>query len=338
MRSYFLPNERCAQWLNRLSGRFNLFTPVKIGSAVHWQRFDQNKFEFSALALKEVRAAEPIKPFLFSPRERVATIPEPLKEPVDKTPALLFGVKGCDLRGLAAHQKMFLVGEFVDPFYKKRLENTVIVAADCPEPKDSCFCNLVGLKPYPVDGADLALTVLDEGWVIEVFSERGVKLVEGEDWRAADESQLEKRKRQREAAEGILQQVNPTPLNLNLPRAIAERTNDEKFWSEAAKDCVECFGCLMTCPTCFCFLLYDQTKNSEVERSKVWDACYLAMYARVGGGANPRAEFLKRFVNRFHCKFMHAKNQQGFYFCSGCGRCFTSCMGKIDIRKILGQL
>ncbi|MGQ9678700.1 MAG: 4Fe-4S dicluster domain-containing protein, partial [bacterium] len=330
--------DRCAQWLNRLSGRFDLFIPVKIGSAVHWHRFDQNKFEFSAPALREIRAAEPIKPFFFSPRERVAAFPEPIGEPTAETATLLFGVKSCDLRGLSVHKNVFLDSEFEDPFYKKRLENTIIVAADCPEPKDSCFCNLVGLKPYAVDGADLALTVLDGGWVIEVFSEKGMKLVEGEDWRAAEESQLEKRNRQRDAAEGILQRVNPTPLNPNLPKAIAERTDDEKFWTAAATDCVECFGCLTTCPTCFCFLLYDQAKNSQVERIKVWDVCYLAMYARVGGGANPRAEFVKRFINRFHCKFMHAKNQHGFYFCSGCGRCFTSCMGKIDIRRILGRL
>ncbi len=338
MAIYFLPNERRVNWLARLAGGYNLFIPVKAGNGVHWQRFDKEKVDLDSLALKEIRAAEPIKSFLFSPRERVALFPEPLEEPADGNPALLLGVKGCDLRGLAVHQKMFLEGEFADPFYSKRVKETVLIAADCPEPKDSCFCNLVGLKPYAVDGVDLVLSVIDEGWLVEVVSERGAKLIEGENWQPAAERQINKRDGQRQQAEGVLQQRNPKPLNPNLPQVIAERTNDEKFWAEAAKDCVECFGCLMTCPTCFCFLLYDQAKGDKVERTKVWDACYMAMYARVGGGANPRAKFLKRFINRFHCKFMHGKNQHGFYFCSGCGRCFTACMGKIDIRDILGRL
>lgn len=335
---YFLPNQKRVNWLARLAGGHNLFIPVKAGNGVHWQRFDNEKFDLDTLALKEIRAAEPIKSFLFSPRERVALFPEPLEEPADGKRALLFGVKGCDLRGLAVHQKMFLDGEFADPFYSKRVKETVLIAADCPEPKDSCFCNLVGLKPYAVEGVDLVLSVIDDGWLVEVLSERGAKLIEGENWQPASEKQINRRDAQRQQAEGVLQQRNPKPLNPNLPQVIAERTKDEKFWAEAAKECVECFGCLMTCPTCFCFLLYDQAKGDKVERTKVWDACYMAMYARVGGGANPRATFLKRFINRFHCKFMHGKNQHGFYFCSGCGRCFTACMGKIDIRNILGRL
>jgi ferredoxin len=73
-------------------------------------------------------------------------------------------------------------------------------------------------------------------------------------------------------------------------------------------------------------------------RHKVWDACYYAAYARVGGGMNARPEFWKRFRNRFHCKFMNFPNEYGFNACSGCGRCFSVCMGKIDIRKILEKI
>ena len=64
----------------------------------------------------------------------------------------------------------------------------------------------------------------------------------------------------------------------------------------------------------------------------------MAAYARVGGGANPRAEFLKRFANRFLCKFSDFKFDHGMFACSGCGRCFKACMGKIDIRVVLGEL
>lgn len=339
MSIYFLPREKWATWLSRLAEEFNLFLPVTVNEKVHWSKFKAGEFKLDNLALKRIRSAEPIKAFLFSPRERVAGFPEPV-EPVSSGQALLFGVKGCDLRGLPVHQKMFLEGEFADPFYAERLKNTVLVAADCPAPESSCFCNLVGIKPYVSEGVDLSLTVLGDGWLIEVLSERGKALIDNEKvgFQPADEKNRAEREAQREAASKILNEQNPKMWNANLPGAIAEKTPDQSFWAEAAKDCVECFGCLMTCPTCFCFLLYDQAKGDKVERTKVWDACYIAMYARVGGGANPRAKFLQRFINRFHCKFMHFKNQHGFYACSGCGRCFTACMGKIDIRNMLGQL
>jgi Fe-S oxidoreductase len=84
--------------------------------------------------------------------------------------------------------------------------------------------------------------------------------------------------------------------------------------------------------------LYDQAKEQGLDRTRVWDACYEAAYARVGGGANPRAEFIRRFANRFDCKWKEFKRDHGMYACSGCGRCLKACMGKIDIRNVLGEL
>lgn len=340
LESYFLPNPRCAAWLARLAGGCNLFYPAEIKQGVHWQRLNPAEFNIEDLALRKIRAAEPIKPFLFSPREKVASFPQPVEPEGLEVRTLLFGVKGCDLRGIAVHKKMFLEGEFADPFFAQRLENIILVAADCPTPEKTCFCNLFGGKPFVTEGADLSLTVFDDGWLIEVLSERGAELMKMErnGFEKATTSLFAKREEQRQKAIQILMEQNPKEWNPNLPQAIADKSSDKKFFSEAARDCVECFGCLLTCPTCFCFLLYDQGNAERFERTKVWDFCYIPMYARVGGGANPRARFIERFINRFHCKFMNFKNQNGFYACSGCGRCFTTCMGRIDIRNILGQL
>ncbi|MEO0019554.1 MAG: 4Fe-4S dicluster domain-containing protein [candidate division WOR-3 bacterium] len=339
MDAYFLPNHRCSSWLASLAGRFNLFYPREVDEAVHWQRYDANDFNIEQLALRKIRAAEPIKPFFFSPRERVASFPEPVEPETKMKPTLLFGVKGCDLRGIAVHKRMFLEGEFADPFFAQRLNNTILLGADCPAPERTCFCNLLGLKPFLTEDVDLSLTVIDDGWLIEALSERGAELMQMENGlQKATDSQIAKREEQRQKAMRILKEQNPKDWNPNLAQAIADKTADKRFWIDAARDCVECFGCLLTCPTCFCFLLYDQGNAERFERSRVWDFCYLPMYARVGGGANPRARFIDRFINRFHCKFMHSKNQNGFYACSGCGRCFSTCMGRIDIRNILGQL
>lgn len=337
MATYFIAYRDCGGWISRLASRFNLYYPALLENRVHWQRYSPQDFQLERLALRPIRAAEPIKPFLFAPRERVASFPEPVSPELTDGPTLLFGVKGCDLRGIAVHKRMFLDGEFADPFYAQRLERTYLIGADCPVPEPTCFCNLLGLQPFLNQDVDLSLSVLDDGWLVEVISERGKELMDSS-FVPASSDQLSQRQAQRERALTVLKEQNPKEWNPNLPRAIEERTKDRGFWADAAAECVECFGCLVTCPTCFCFLLYDQGNAERFERTKVWDFCYIPMYARVGGGANPRPTFVQRFINRFHCKFMHAKNQYGFYACSGCGRCFTTCMGRIDIRKILGQL
>lgn len=306
---------------------------------VHWSRTAAEAIPDGpalAVALRRIRAAEPVKSFFFSPREQVATFPDKLDPPAAER-RVLFGLKGCDLLPLLVHEQMFLVGEFADPFYAERLKNTVLIAADCPSPEDSCFCNLVGRKPFAEDGADATVAVLDDVLVIEVLTARGAELLAGAGAKPATKEQLARRQEQREAAVKRLGQVNPAPWPADPVARLAKRGSEEGFWKKHASTCVECFGCLMTCPTCYCFLLYDKAKAQGVERTKVWDACYIPAYQRVGGGANPRAEFLKRFANRFQCKFQYFKEKHGFFACSGCGRCFRTCMGKIDLRKVISE-
>ncbi|MFO7650449.1 MAG: 4Fe-4S dicluster domain-containing protein [bacterium] len=342
MASTCLRKDQQANWLAKLSESFAVFVPVGTENHVHWQRHappgSPGTTQSPVPALEEIRAAEPVKAFLFSSRETVAGLPDPLTPgPAEKR--VLFGVKACDLAALAAQKKMFLEGEFADPFYKARLDNTVLVAADCPNPADSCFCSLVGGKPWAESGADLVVSVVDGDWLLEPLTKRGEELVmqSGAGLAPALDRQVARRDEQRKAAVQKLAEVNPTALPADLPARLHKRETDRAFYREHAASCVECFGCLMTCPTCYCFLLYDRAKEGGMERTKTWDACYLGAYQRVGGGANPRGEFLKRFSNRFECKFEHFKNANGFYACSGCGRCFKVCMGKIDIRKVLGS-
>lgn len=324
----------------RLAGDATVFFPAVVKDHVHWRRFDGGQGgDEPVWALDRIRAAEPVKSFFFSPRERVAALPEPV-ETAEPGRRILFGVKNCDLLPLRVHEKMYLEGEFRDPFYEARLKNTVLIAADCPKPEDSCFCNLVGRTSFATEGADLVLSTTDGGYLLEPLTETGEELIQlgGDAIQPANEVQAANRDEARKAAEATLRATNPRPWNAGLPAAIAAKTPDKDFWRKHAERCVECFGCLMTCPTCYCFLLYDKAQAGGMERTKVWDACYTAAFARVGGGANPRGEFLTRFINRFHCKFMHFKNAHGFYACSGCGRCFRVCMGKIDIRDVLGAM
>jgi ferredoxin len=341
---FVLPREALGQWLASLANRFNVFVPQVIGNRSHWHRYvlegETAGPDGVWAGLKSIRAAEPVKSFLFQPRHRVGSFPDRL-EPVEMRPQVLFGMKNCDLVPLTVHDRILGQGEFNDPFYTTRRQATYTVVADCPAPEESCFCNLLGYSPWAEKSADVALSEIEGGLFLEV-EDKGRELVAVSpglfrEVRDGDAS-LSKRAQARQAAADALKRTNPVPLKEKLAEAALAKERDLGFWTKHAQSCVECFGCLMGCPTCYCFLLYDQARDKGFDRTRTWDACYLAAYARVGGGANPRVEFAKRFANRFICKFHDFKTDHGMFSCSGCGRCFRACMGKIDLRKVLAEL
>jgi hypothetical protein len=368
---FFLARDKINQWAARLAEEHSVYFPATRENQVHFQRFSSSSsVDTTAWALNRIRAAEPLKAFLFSARETVALMPDSTGLPEKGRKQIIIGAKSCDLMPLQAHQQLFLEREFVDPFYQRRLAQTVFVSADCPAPESTCFCNLLGLSPYVETGSDINLTAMDDGYLVEPISAVGRELVFGRDkpFRPATDDEVKSREDLRRQAVTKLREINPKPWRKDLPDAI-DQMKEERFWREAGKDCVECYGCLMSCPTCFCYLLYDQApglsqtpkaqgegrneKNSEsdgadgadgsadvprFDRVKVWDACYYQGYARVGGGMNARPKLWERFRNRFHCKWMNCTRDWEFHSCSGCGRCYSACMGKIDIRKVLGSL
>jgi sulfhydrogenase subunit beta (sulfur reductase) len=341
---YLLAKSSVHQWLSKLLARYAVFVPIERENQTHWHRLEPGDLEAEpdiiTPAQRRIRASEPVKSFMFQPRQRVGSFPEPL-EPSEPALRVLLGIKNCDLIPLQVHDKILGEGDFKDPFYLAQRKNTLLVVADCPVPEPSCFCNLLGLTPFAQEGGDAKLSIVNGDWFLET-GRRGQELIDmAPDLFAglADYAmEITLRDEQRKAAVERLSVANPKPWNPNLPGAIAAKLGDAAFWNRHADTCVECFGCLMGCPTCYCFLLYDQAKKQGLDRTRVWDACYEAAYARVGGGANPRAEFIKRFANRFDCKWSQFKRDHGMYACSGCGRCLKACMGKIDIRNVLGEL
>lgn len=345
----FLNRFSFSQWLLKIRESYIVYLPEILEDKVHYNKisvddtFDKIASEVLIYqALEKIRVAEPLKGFFFNPRVKVGGLTKKTKLDIrhDTTPRLIIGAKSCDLRPLMVHQKMYLESDFGDSFYKTQFDRTVIIAADCPTPAETCFCNLLGLKPYPEKGADINLSVVSNGYVFEPVSKKGEEFLRNHNhlFQQASSENIEERDEKRKQAIAKLAQINPQQLHNELPKLIDEKT-ESNFWQEHADKCVECFGCLMVCPTCFCFLLYDAPEQKDTfERYKIWDACYYAAYARVGGGMQDRAEFWKRFRNRFHCKFMHFKNKYDFFACSGCGRCYSVCMGKIDIRKILEKV
>ena len=289
--------------------------------------------------LAPYRPVEPLKGLVFRPRESVGEL-DGTGLSGERGESIVLGVKNCDLSALRVHDYVLLQSEPVDPVYAEARKKTILVACDCMDARDVCFCPLVGEQPYAEKGYDLNLSPTSLGWIVEAGSERGEALLrEAADYLApADEAAVAERDRNRKELTGRLcRQVEERGLKCgaDLQKAVRD-TEESALWEDFAKDCVECGACNMVCCTCHCFLLADGVDaDNRPARVKQWDSCLYRNFARVAGGANPRKHRAERLYNRFDKKFNFFPPILGGYACDGCGRCVEACTGKIDIRDVL---
>lgn len=258
------------------------------------------------------------KYFLYSPSETV-------KEK-EKRERAVVGIKACDLRGMRFLTKVFKEGDFVDPFFR---DDVSMISADCTYSDETCFCTLLGDHPYPEseEGFDLNMSELEEGYLIEVGSDKGRELLERnqELLSNADPGQLEERDRMRGRVE---QEIAGERIE------IKGRTEPDEVRDEIRK-CVSCGACTNICPGCFCFLLQEK---KGFERVRFWDSCQYPGYARVAGGGNPHKVLDHRFMHRVRCKFEYSPRRYDSRGCFACGRCTSACIGGIDFKYVLQSL
>jgi ferredoxin len=231
-------------------------------------------------------------------------------------------------------------GEIKDPFYVGNRNKGTIISCDCSSPKETCFCTMLDLKPYPEEGFDLNLSKISEGLVVEVGSEEGKRLISNdrELFLEASAEQVKERDGNRAAT---LSEVKEQNRKFAVSKPYQELTKDKlgsPVWGRYSGRCLGCAACLSVCPTCHCFLLYDQKMDESFERVRVWDFCYHRGYARVAGGPNPRPTMSDRFKNKYIDKFDFSMANFGTYACTGCGRCVEACLANIDMRQVFKDL
>jgi len=303
------------------------------------------------LGLRTPRAPTSVKSFLFPVKERVAVYPsttyhwQPRQE--SDEPIVVAGLRACDVAAIRVLDSVFVQDDYVDPFYSLRREALRMVTVDCVAPAESCFCNLLGSKPYATDGFDVNLSPIAGGYVAEAGSGKGREMLVAvpDLFGEATPEQVAERDAARAASERRLAEQNAQwAVASGVEKVVAAAIEDD-CWLELAASCVECGSCSNVCPTCHCFQLYDQPSDDPAgpnERVKVWDSCVLASYARMAGvggmKATPRPELRQRFANRVLHKFAWFPQNMGFLGCVGCGRCIDACIGGGDLRQLLKDL
>lgn len=324
-------------FLGAIAEEMDLYVPKISGKHYVFKRYDPSAnvpVEFN-----NIRACTPAKEFLFPVRELAALYPQPL-EPSDIKPFAVFGLKECDLRSFEILDKVFAEAEFEDAFYVARREKMFIISSDCTEPAESCFCNVLGGKPYAQAGYDLNVSHVKDQFIIEAGSTKGESFIEKHSalFSKADEAVSAERDKIRTDTQNQLANINSGLKSDSRVNEIVESSYDSDVYDEEAKTCVECQACTRVCPTCHCFYLYDTKQEDYFAKMKMWDSCMRMSYAEVAGGANPRKILGDRLRHRFMHKFSYFLERYGIDMCVGCGRCVDAEAGEVDIRKVLRKL
>jgi len=329
--------KRLEPFLDTFAGQMELYVPKQVGDHYTFTKHDpsaQVGVEFN-----NIRTCTPVKEFLFPLRELAAVFPE-RAETNQVEPFAVFGLKECDLRSIEILDKVFREEDFKDPSYVDRREKMFIIAADCFDPGESCFCNAFDAKAYPTAGFDLNVSKVTGGFVIEAGSDKGRQFIEKQSqlFTEVPEAAMAEREQIRARTQQQLEANNAgLGFDASVKQAVLNGEESDVFDIEA-KRCIECQACTRICPTCHCFYLYDTTREDYFAKMKMWDSCMRTAYAEVAGGANPNRLIAERLKHRLMHKFVHFLDRYGMDMCVGCGRCVDADAGGIDIRQMLRTL
>ncbi len=247
-----------------------------------------------------------------------------------------FDIRACDLKAIDILDDVFLrKSKHPDPYYNALRENLFIVAVSCREPSDVCFCSYMDISPKPKKSFDILLTELEDGFLVEIGTEKGRELIEKIEHRKAKEEDI---KMAEEIEKDCIEKIKREVPTKKLPEILYENI-ESPYWNEIGKRCLACTSCTQLCPTCFCFdiVVKNDPINKTSERMRIYDSCFSPTFATVHK-FNIRHSIASRYRQWLMHKFTYWTEQFDEFGCVGCGRCITWCPAGIDITEEIRRL
>lgn len=327
-----LPKAAVQDWVRQVQRDHRVVGPVaKHGKFV----FDEIK-DPSALELDYPTSVLPPKKYLLPPREPLFEFKKngahKVEVKLETTPTVILGVHTCDLHAIHLLDKINNTG-YADQHYQSRRKHTLLVSIECLKPcMPGSFCKSMGTLSV-TEGYDLHLTDLGDAYAVDVGSEEGAKLLNGN--HAVFDAQPEDLGKMNRVMAGKWPKFSyrlefdvtelPDLLRLGFK---------SDLWEELGERCLACGMCTKVCPTCYCFDVQDEMNLTQDEgtRWRVWDSCQIDPFAVVAGGHNFRESRAHRQRHRFMRKGRYQAEAFGLIGCVGCGRCAEACL--VDITPV----
>jgi formate hydrogenlyase subunit 6/NADH:ubiquinone oxidoreductase subunit I len=245
------------------------------------------------------------------------------------------GVHPCDLSALAMLDDAY-AEEPAEACWPAARAQARVIGVDC-QPDEYCFC--YGMDScYGREAADLFLTPIERGYLVEVLTEAGEEMLRLSDVEeATDEDHQQADDFRREKAHNVTASIKATPAEF---ADILEEDDFGDLWREISERCYSCGSCNTTCPTCFCFDINDEFDLglSGGKRVRSWDSCQLQEFALVAGGHNFRRIRWQRVRHRWHRKFLYLFRNFDRPYCTGCGRCSRACTADINLVDVSNEI
>ena len=251
-----------------------------------------------------------------------------------RRPYAFLGVRACDLAAIAVLDRVLAGDKYHEPIYGERREAAFLVAVQCGQAAETCFCASMGTGPRARGGFDLALTELTapgvQRFLAEAGTKRGAEILSELDTTPASEAD---RRAAEAAVENAARQQSRNIATDGLKELLYQNFEHPR-WDNAAARCLACANCTMVCPTCFCTTVEDTSDVSggRAERWRRWDSCFTQSFSYIHGGS-VRASGKARYRQWVTHKLASWIDQFGTSGCVGCGRCITWCPVGIDITE-----
>lgn len=251
----------------------------------------------------------------------------------------IIGIRSCDVKAIRFQEKFF-GGQIADPYYRARLDNTVLFSLVCNKPpRRECFCICCDAGPYLTSGFDVQLTDLGDRFLYEIGSEKGAKATEPGAYmlEAVQSDDLRERKRIELQADSLFETTAYFAKAMNF---ISADEVPDNVWEELGSSCFRCAACTNLCPVCTCYTVDDRADgDGAFTRCRAWDSCQYSGFTREASGHNPRPTFGSRVQRRFYHKVSYQYvTRDGTHGCVGCGRCVSACLTKLDVPSVLKRI
>ncbi|WP_448381978.1 4Fe-4S dicluster domain-containing protein [Desulfosoma sp.] len=342
MLTIFVPKEKLPEMIGRIMDGARVFAPVKEGDGYRFRlldRPDKADLTYQNTRLSPKELIHPPAEAMFSYSLKKGDPKEGILEEIPKAlgKRVVWGIRPCDAKAFQLVDINFITDQYVDPWWQKRRQATVLVGLGCGKPCSTCFCTSVGTGPFDRSALDVLMTELAEGYVLEALTEAGEALLAGApEGTPTSASVLAE-------AQAVAEQAEKSLPRLFVPEPLKEKPMTElfqaAFWDEVQFACINCGTCTFLCPTCWCFDIQDEVHQQEGVRLRLWDSCMFPLFTLHGSGHNPRNQKLQRVRQRFMHKFKYYVDKYGNGpACVGCGRCVQYCPVNIDIRRVAGMM